>query len=54
MEMAAAVLVQTIVSGDERLKTLLREQATKSPTAAAEFLVPYYVAMLNAIKRTQQ
>lgn len=45
-EVAAAILLQTIFLKDGHLQGLLGEQATKSPTAAAEFLKPFYCAAL--------
>lgn len=54
MESAAAILVQTMFAGDERLQTLLRGQATQGPGAAADLLIPYYVAALIAIKKAHQ
>jgi hypothetical protein len=54
METAAAILVQTILDSDDRLKTLLRGETVKGPVAAAEFLTPFYVAALTAIKRAHK
>jgi hypothetical protein len=45
-ETGAAILVQTIFLRDGHLQGLLGEQASKSPEAAAEFLRPYYAAVL--------
>ena len=49
MEHAAALLVQTIFSSDARMQTLLKDKAT-SPEAAAEFLKPWFHAMLTMVK----
>ena len=46
---AAAILVQTIFLKDGHLQGLLGEQANKSPVAAAEFLKPFYSAVLAMI-----
>ena len=48
-EAAAAVLVQTIFLKDGHLQGLLGEQANKSPMAAAEFLKPFYRAVLAMV-----
>ena len=53
MEQAAALLVQTIFSSDERMLTLLKEQTASSPQAVAEFLRPWYQAMLMMIKNAE-
>jgi hypothetical protein len=53
MEHAAALLVQTIVNSDGRMQSLLKEQAAASPQAAAEFLKPWYQAMLLMIKAAE-
>jgi hypothetical protein len=45
-ETAAAILVQTIFMRDGHLQGLLGEQAKKGAVAAAEFLKPYYRAVL--------
>jgi hypothetical protein len=45
-ETAAAILVQTIFLKDGHLQGILGEQASKSPQTAAEFLRPFYVAVL--------
>jgi hypothetical protein len=45
-ETAAAILVQTIFLRDGHLQGLLGEQAKKGAVAAAEFLKPYYRAVL--------
>jgi len=52
MEHAAALLVQMIFSSDVRMQTLLKDQ-TASPEAAAEFLKPWYQAMLMMIKSAE-
>jgi hypothetical protein len=52
MELAAALLVQTIVNSDVRIQTLLKEQAS-NPQAAAEVLKPWYQAMLVMIKSAE-
>jgi hypothetical protein len=53
MENAAAVLVQTIFNSDERMLKLLKERTDSSPQAAAEFLKPWYQAMLIMIKSAE-
>jgi hypothetical protein len=50
MENAAALLVQTIFNSNARMQAFLREQAISTPEAAAEFLKPWYQAMLTMIK----
>jgi hypothetical protein len=50
---AAAILVQTIFSKDGHLQGILGEQAAKSPTLAAEFLKPFYIAALAMIKKVE-
>jgi len=50
MEQAAALLVQTMIHFDGRMQELLKEQAASGPQAAAEFLKPWYQAMLAMIK----
>jgi hypothetical protein len=45
-ETAAAILVQTIFLKDGHLQGILGEQASKSPQTAAEFLKPFYAAVL--------
>ena len=47
MEHAAALLVQTIFNLDGRMQALLRDQQAANPQAAAEFLKPWYQAMLH-------
>jgi len=53
MEHAAALLVQTIINSDGRMQTLLKDQAASNPQAAAEFLKPWYQAMLAMIKSAE-
>jgi len=53
MESAAALLVQTIFNSDERMLKLLKERSDSSPQAAAEFLKPWYQAMLMMIKSAE-
>jgi hypothetical protein len=50
MENAAALLVQTIFNSNGRMQALLNDQAILTPQAAAEFLKPWYQAMLTMIK----
>jgi hypothetical protein len=52
-EAAAAILVQTIFLKDGHLQGLLGEQANKSPMAAAEFLKPFYRAVLAMVSNTK-
>ena len=53
MEHAAALLVQTIFNLDGRMQALLRDQPASNPQAAAEFLKPWYQAMLMMIKSAE-
>ncbi len=53
MEQAAALLVQTLFSSDERMLSLLKGQTALSPQAVAEFLRPWYQAMLVMIKSAE-
>jgi hypothetical protein len=53
MEQAAALLVQTIFSSDERMLSLLKGQTALSPQAVAEFVRPWYQAMLMMIKSAE-
>jgi len=53
METAAALLVQTIINLDGRMQALLKDQAASNPQAAAEFLKPWYQAMLVMIKSAE-
>ena len=53
MEQAAALLVQTVFSLDGRMQALLKDQATSTPEAVAEFLKPWYQAMLMMIKSAE-
>ena len=52
-EAAAAILVQTIFLKDGHLQGLLGEQANKGPAAAAEFLKPFYRAVLAMVAKTR-
>ena len=51
MQTAAAILVQTIINSSTSLKMGLETQAAQSPTAAADFLRPYYVAACLTINK---
>jgi hypothetical protein len=53
MEYAAALLVQTIFNSDGRMQTLFKYQTASNPHAAAEFLKPWYQAMLTMIKSAE-
>ena len=53
MENAAALFVQMIFDSDERMQTLLKNQGASNPQAAAEFLRPWYQAMLRMIKSAE-
>jgi hypothetical protein len=53
MENAAALFVQMIFDSDERMRAQLKEQAASNPQAAAEFLRPWYQAMLVMIKSAE-
>lgn len=53
-KVAAAILVQIVFGSNPRLQTLLEEQtlnnpADKSQQATAEFLKPWYEAMLKMV-----
>jgi len=50
MENAAAVLMQIMFNTNERMQSLLKAQAISDPQAAAEFLRPWYQAMLIMVK----
>ena len=52
MEHAAALLVQTIFNSNG-MQTLLKDQTASNPQAAAEFLRPWYQAMLTMIKSAE-
>lgn len=53
MENAAALFVRMVFDSDERMRTQLKEQAASNPQAAAEFLRPWYQAMLVMIKSAE-
>ena len=53
MEHAAALLVQTLFNLDGRMQSLLKDQPDTNPEAAAEFLKPWYQAMLTMIKSAE-
>jgi hypothetical protein len=53
MEHAAALLVQTIFNSNERMQRLLKDQTDSGPQVAAEFLKPWYQAMLMMIKTAE-
>ena len=53
MENAAALLLQTIFNSDERMQRLLKDRTDAGPQAAAEFLKPWYQAMLMMIKSAE-
>ena len=49
---AAAILVQTVFSSDERMQTLLKGHTvpgSAAPVATANFLKPWYAAMLRMV-----
>ncbi len=54
---AAAILVQTVITSDNRLRVLLRQQPRikqhqEDPEAAtANFLKPWYAAMLKMVSQ---
>jgi len=50
MENAAALLLQVIFSSNEQAQSLLKAQAISNPQTAAEFLRPWYQAMLIMVK----
>jgi hypothetical protein len=53
MEHAAALLVQTLFNLDGRMQSLLKDQPDTNQEAAAEFLKPWYQAMLTMIKSAE-
>jgi hypothetical protein len=53
MEHAAALLVLTIFNSNGRMQTLLKDQTASNPQAAAEFLKPWYQAMLTMIESAE-
>jgi hypothetical protein len=53
MEHAAALLVQIIFNSNGRMQTLLKDQTASNPQATAEFLRPWYRAMLTMIKSAE-
>ena len=53
MENAAALLVQAIFSSGGRMQELFKDQTASNPQAAAEFLKPWYQAMLTMIKSAE-
>jgi hypothetical protein len=53
MENAAALFVRMIFDSDERMRALLKDQAAANPQAAADFLRPWYKAMLEMIKSAE-
>jgi hypothetical protein len=52
MEHAAALLMQTIFNSDVQVQAILKDRAS-NPQAAAEFLKPWYHAMLMMIKSAE-
>ena len=51
---AAAILVQTLISSDDRLRVLLQQQTQdnqhqENPEGTANFLKPWYAAMLKMV-----
>ena len=53
MENAAALFVQMIFNSDEQMQALLKNQSASNPQAAAEFLRPWYQAMIRMIKSAE-
>lgn len=53
MEQAAALLVQTLFQSDDRMRSLLTELRASDPQAAANFLRPWYQAMLIMVKTAE-
>jgi hypothetical protein len=53
VEHAAALLVQTVFNSNERMQKLLKDQMDSGPQVAAEFLKPWYQAMLMMIKTAE-
>jgi hypothetical protein len=50
MENAAALLVQTLFNSNGRMQAFLKDEEILTPRAAAEFLKPWYQAMLTMVK----
>lgn len=53
-ETAAAILVQTLFDNNQGLRSLLNaveNKVSETPETAAKFLMPYYVTMLDAVKK---
>jgi hypothetical protein len=53
-EVAAAILVQTVITSDERLRRLLKDATQKGEVqqdfeGTARFLAPWYEAMLKMV-----
>ncbi len=53
MEIAAAIMVHTIITRTSGLQQELVAKANHSPQAAVEFLRPYYEAALATIKKAE-
>jgi hypothetical protein len=53
-ETAAAILVQTIFASSDHLRVQLAAQAEQNPTAAADYLWPYYLEAFRALKKVHQ
>jgi hypothetical protein len=53
MEHAAALLVQTIFNSTEEKRMRLKDQTALNPQAAAEFLKPWYQAMLMMVRSAE-
>jgi hypothetical protein len=51
---AAAILVQTIMASSENLRAQLAGQAEQNPTAATDFLRPYFVEAVRSVKKAYQ
>ncbi len=53
MEIAAAIMVHTIITRTSGLQQELVAKANHSPQAAVEFLRPYYEVALAVIKKAE-
>jgi hypothetical protein len=53
-ETAAAILVQTIFDNNEPLRNaMVQAKISNSPDSAAEFIKPYYAAMVNMVQKAR-
>ncbi len=54
MEPAAAILVQAMLESAPNMRTGLTAQLQQNPQAGADFLRPYLVAAMRALKKVSQ